>query len=154
MTTERIGALAKDVVGTTFEVYLHLLKVKSASERDVYHALNMSSPYLATYHLSKLLELNLLSKDPTGVYHVISKRFGILHFFVVTGRWLIPRTLFYTILHFTIAVSFLLVLPVTWNVIVFVLLLIPAFINVVETMLFYKALKDACSGKGQTRKEA
>lgn len=147
------GALEKDVVGTTFEVYLHLLKIKSATEREVYHALNMSSPYLATYHLSKLLELKLASKDSTGLYHVINKRFGILHFFVVTGRWLIPRTLFYTILHFAMAFSFLLVLPIAWNIIVFALMLIPACISILETVLFYRALKDSCVGKGQALRE-
>ncbi len=146
MTTQKNGTLEKDVVGKTFEVYLHLLKVKCASERDVYHALNMSSPYLATYHLTKLLELNLVSKDLTGVYHVNNRHFGVLHFFVVTGRWLIPRTLFYAIFHFALAISFLVVLPQAWNLIVFILLLIPAVINVLETVIFYKALKGTSAG--------
>jgi hypothetical protein len=150
--TKQNGALEKEVVGTTLEVYLHLLKVKHASEREVYHDLQMSSPYLATYHLNKLLELNLARKDPTGVYHVNVKRFGVLHFFVVTGKWLIPRTMFYAIFHFTMATSFFLILPQEWNIIVAALTLIPAFINIFETALFYKALTSHSSNGPKKRK--
>jgi hypothetical protein len=151
MNSHNDAALEKDVVGTTFEVYLHLLKTKHASEREVYHDLQMSSPYLATYHLNKLLELKLAHKDQSGVYHVNAKRFGVLHFFEVTGKWLIPRTLFYAVFQFAMAFSFLIVLPVAWNLLVFVLMLISAFINVFETALFYRALTNH-SGNGQKKR--
>lgn len=153
MTTQN-DTLEKDVVGTTLEVYLHLLKVKHASEREIYRNLQMSSPYLATYHLNKLLELNLANKDSTGIYHVNIKRFGVLHFFVVTGKWLIPRALFYSVFHFAMATSFLLILPQSWNIIVFALTLVPAFINVYETVLFYKTLTNHsrnCQKKRKTK---
>jgi hypothetical protein len=132
--------LGKEVVGTTFKVYLHLLKVKQASARQVYRDLEMSSPWLATYHLDKLHHLKLARKDIEGIYHVNPRRFGILRFFVVTGKWIIPRTLFYTLFFVAMAVYLLRSLPETWNIVTFALALIAVIINVVETIWFYKTL--------------
>jgi len=132
--------LGKEVVGTTFKVYLHLLKVKQASARHVYRDLEMSSPWLATYHLDKLHNLKLVSKDVEGVYHVNPRRFGILRFFVVTGKWIVPRTLFYTFFFLAMAIYFLYSLPANWNVLTFTLVFIVVIINVVETIWFYKTL--------------
>lgn len=132
--------LGKEVVGTTFKVYLYLLKVKRASSREVYHSLEMSSPWLATYHLNKLCDLQLLNKDVNGVYHINPKRFGLLRFFVITGKWIIPRTFFYTLLFLSMAIYFLFSLPEKWNVIAFSFLLIPTLINIFETVLFYRTL--------------
>lgn len=132
--------LGREVIGTTFKVYLHLLKVKRASAREVYHTLEMSSPWLATYHLNKLSDLQLVNKDVNGVYHINLKRFGLLHFFIVTGRWIIPRTFFYTLFFLSMAIYFLYSLPEKWNIIAFSLLLIPTLINIIETILFYRTL--------------
>jgi hypothetical protein len=135
--------LEREVVGTTFKVYLYMLKVKEASARQVYHDLDMSSPYLAAYHLDKLHHLKLVSKDEKGLYHVNPKRFGILRFSIITGKWIVPRTFFYTIFFSTIAVCFLYLLPANWNFIVFIVILIMVGINIVETIWFYKALLKA-----------
>ena len=132
--------LKKEVVGTTFKVYLHLLKVKHASARQVYRTLEMSSPWLATYHLDKLHHLKLVSKDMEGKYHVNPRRFGTLRFFVVTGKWIIPRTLFYTFFFLAMAIYFLYSLPQNWNIITFALVLVAVIINAVETIWFYKTL--------------
>jgi len=149
---EETEAFEKGVVGTTFEVYLYLLKVRSTSEREVYHSLEMSSPYLATYHLNKLLELKLVNKDATGAYKVNPRRFGILRFFTVTGKWVIPRTFFYTILYLAIALSFLMTLPEGWNVFVFGLSLVPAVNSIVETKLFYKAISNRSTDRARKTK--
>lgn len=132
--------LTKKVVGTTFKVYLHLLKVRHVSARQVYRALGMSSPWLATYHLDKLNDLQLVKKDVNGIYHVKPKRFGVLRFFVITGRWIIPRTFFYTLFFLAAGIYCLFLLPAKWNVVIFALMLIPSLVNVIETILFYKAL--------------
>jgi len=132
--------LGKEIVGTTFRVYLHMLKVKRASAREVYRALEMSSPWLATYHLDKLCNLQLVDKDVNGVYHINPKRFGLLRFFVITGKWIVPRTFFYILLLLSMAVYFLYTFPEKWNMIAFLLLLIPIIINIVETILFYRTL--------------
>jgi len=132
--------LGREIVGTTFRVYLHMLKVKRASAREVYRALEMSSPWLATYHLDKLCNLQLVNKDANGIYYINPKRFGLLHFFVITGKWIIPRTFFYTLLLLSMAIYFLYSLPERWNVITFSLLLIPTLINIIETIIFYRTL--------------
>lgn len=132
--------LVKEVVGTSFNVYLHLLKVKSSSAREVYHALGMSSPWLATYHLEKLHRLKLVKKDPNGVYHANPERFGILRFFIVTGKWIVPRTFFYALFFSAASIFFLLSLPRNWNIAFFLFSLIPAAVNLVETISFYKTL--------------
>ena len=95
---------------------------------------------LATYHLNKLNDLKLLRKDADGIYHVIPKRFGVLRFFVIVGKWIVPRTFFYTLFFAVWAVCFLYWLPIQLNVVTFTLALIPTLINFIETILFYKAL--------------
>ena len=132
--------LGEKVVGTTLVVYLHLLKVKQASSRQVYQELGMSSPYLAEYHLSKLNHLKLVTKETDGLYHVRPTRFGLLNFFVVTGKWMVPRTFFYTLFFLTLGTCLLFTLPEKWNIFSFALMLIPTLVSMVETILFYRSL--------------
>ncbi len=132
--------LGKKVVGTTLKVYLHLLRVKQASARQVYRSLEMSSPYLAEYHLNKLNHLRLAERGRDGLYHANPKRFGILSFFVVTGKWIVPRAFFYALFFLAAGTYLLCALPERWNLMTFALMLIPTVINATETVLFYKAL--------------
>jgi hypothetical protein len=133
-------SLEWQVVGTTLKVYLHLLKVKKASVREVYRSLGMSSPWLASYHLDRLEKVRLASKDAYGFYHAKPKHFGILNFFVVTGRWIVPRTFLYFLFLFPMSITFLILLPSQWKLVVFVAMLIPSIINLAETILFYRTL--------------
>ena len=64
----------------------------------------------------------------------------MLRFFVVTGKWIVPRTLFYTILFASAAAYFFFSLPENRRLIIVMLMLIPTLINAFETVLFYKAL--------------
>ncbi len=58
--------------GTTLEVYRFLLKSnKPVGARELQRALNLSSPSLAAYHLSKLEETGL-AKNENGEF-VVSK---------------------------------------------------------------------------------
>jgi hypothetical protein len=132
--------LTKEVVGTTFSVYVHMLRVKSSSAREVYHTMGMSSPWLASYHLDKLHKLKLAKKDPNGVYHANPKHFGILRSFIVTGEWIVPRTLFYALFFLAASVFFLFSLPRNLNITIFVFSLIPLTLIIIETILFYRAL--------------
>jgi DNA-binding transcriptional ArsR family regulator len=80
--------------GTTMEVYRFLLKRnKPVGAREVQKALNLSSPSLATYHLSKLEETGLLKKEVGGFR--VNKI--VLEECVRIGRFLIPRFLFYSV---------------------------------------------------------
>jgi DNA-binding transcriptional ArsR family regulator len=80
--------------GTTLEVYRFLLKVgKPMGVRAVQRALNLSSPSVAMYHLSKLEDACLVRKEK-GDY-VIDK--VMLENSVRISRFLIPKYLFYSI---------------------------------------------------------
>ena len=80
--------------GTTMEVYRFLLKSsKPVGAREVQRALNLSSPSLATYHLSKLEEIGLLRKESDGF--IVNKI--ILEDSIRIKRFLIPRFMFYSV---------------------------------------------------------
>ncbi len=80
--------------GTTLEVYRFLLKNgKPVGVRGVQRALNLSSPSLAVYHLTKLEEAGLLSRE-RGDY-VVNR--VVLDDVVKVSRFLIPRFLFYAL---------------------------------------------------------
>ncbi len=80
--------------GTTLEVYRFLLKSnKSIGARELQRALNLSSPSLAAYHLSKLEEIGLLKKE-NGEFAVTK---SLLEDCIRVNRFLIPRYLFYSI---------------------------------------------------------
>jgi DNA-binding transcriptional ArsR family regulator len=80
--------------GTTLEVYRFLLKTgKPVGVRGVQRALNLSSPSLAVYHLSKLEDAGLLTRQD-GDYVVARV---VLEDVVKISRFLIPRYLFYAL---------------------------------------------------------
>ena len=137
--------LEKEVAGeyNTFQVYLLMLKVKKASGREVAERLGFSSPSLAVHHLEKLISLKLVRKDRYGVYEVVPRKFGILKFFIVVRRFIVPRTFFYMIFYLVMAVfSFLLLIDMARNVALFFSLLGIIF-NAVETVEFYRLIPKA-----------
>lgn len=85
----------KDVLkGTTLDVYRFLLKSsKPVGIRELQRALNLSSPSVANYHLSKLEDAGLLKRE--GSNYTVAK--FLLENSVKISRFLIPRYLFYTI---------------------------------------------------------
>ena len=91
---------SKEVLrGTTLEVYRFLLKSnKPVGTRELQRALGLSSPSVATYHLSKLEDAGLLKRQDGGF--AVSK--FLLENSVKVNRFLIPRYFFYAV--FAIAV--------------------------------------------------
>ena len=90
--------IKRELRGTTLQVYLHLAKArdKDFGVREVQRALNLSSVSLAAYHLKKIEDLNLLTKNPQGKYQV-SKLIPIGEledFLVLKGRFL-PKEIVY-----------------------------------------------------------
>lgn len=80
--------------GTTLEVYrLFLKSSRPLGVREIQRTLNLSSPSLAVYHISKLEEAGLLRRE-NGDY-TINK--VLLDDTVRIRRFLIPRYLFYSI---------------------------------------------------------
>ena len=93
--------------GNSLEVYRFLLRNgKAAGVREVQRALNLSTPSLASYHLSKLEEAGLIKKE-NGNY-VIDK--VILEDCIKVNRFLIPRFLGYAIFAFLLLITELTVL--------------------------------------------
>ena len=129
--------LERDVAGqyNTFRVYIHMMKVKRATARNVFRALNMSSPSLAILHLEKLLTIGLIEKN-YGSYQIVSRRrIGLLKFFFLVGRWFVPRTFFYSIFFFSMMIIFLLFSYENQS------LFIPAFVALLSALInFYEAL--------------
>lgn len=90
-----VSSEAEDVLrGTTLEVYRFLLKNnKPIGAREVQRTLHLSTPSLATYHLSKLEETGIVRKEK-GEF-IVNK--VILEDCIRVRRFLIPRYLFYSV---------------------------------------------------------
>jgi hypothetical protein len=112
---KQVAALGSDKTddvlrGSTREVYRFLLKSgKPAGTREIQRALNLSSPSLAVYHLTKLEDAGLLKRE-NGNY-VIDR--VVLEDCVKINRFLIPRFLFYAIFAVFLAITELILLRPT-----------------------------------------
>jgi hypothetical protein len=134
--------LEREVAGeyNTFRVYIVMLRVNEASARDVAQLAGFSSSALAVHHLEKLKSLNLVNKDPDGTYHVVRCRFGILKFFFLVKKIIVPRSLFYAVLYGVLIVFSLWQLSGTARVLAVLFSLLGFGIQLVETVQFYKIL--------------
>jgi DNA-binding transcriptional ArsR family regulator len=93
--------------GTALGIYrLLLTSRRPLSVREIQHALNLSSPSVAQYHLSKLEQAGLLKREASK--YVINK--VVLENCVKVNCFLIPRYLFYSIFMGVILLIELLVL--------------------------------------------
>ena len=109
MTSVKPEDLDVEVGGeyNTLRVYVFMLRARSSSSRDVQEKLGLSSPALAQHHLEKLRKYDLVTKDYDGTYHVKSSSFGVLRLYIRTGKWIIPRTIFFVIIFGILAGIFL-----------------------------------------------
>jgi len=81
--------------GTTLKVYRFMLKQKNpVGIREIQRGLRLSSPSLATYHLSKLEKAGLVKQELEG--YVVDK--VVLRHMIRFRRMLIPKYFFYFIL--------------------------------------------------------
>lgn len=101
MVVSRMSEQEKDLVQdvqfrTGFRVYLHLLKRRSASTKDIQKAMGFPTPAQAKYHLKRLVELGLAREDESA-FSVVEKRFGILRFFFKARNSIFPMSLFYSV---------------------------------------------------------
>jgi hypothetical protein len=138
--------LAKEIAGeyNTLRVYLYMLKAKKSSPREVQRALDFSSPTLALHHLEKLNKFHLADKEYDGTYTVRKRTFGILRFYVRSGRWILPRTIFYIAIFATMALGFLLSTAQNdYSWVALLLSLIGLIIAGYETVRFYRVLPPA-----------
>ncbi|MBO3799921.1 MAG: ArsR family transcriptional regulator [Candidatus Brockarchaeota archaeon] len=103
--------------GKTLQVYLHLIRSgvnESYGVREIQRALGFKSPSIASYHLEKLRELGLLSKDEKGDYRVIKEvNVGLLKLYIKIGGLRLPRLLLYACFITSMVSTYLLVYPQT-----------------------------------------
>lgn len=135
--------LDREVAGeyNTLKVYLFILKTKVSSARDVQRELGFSSPSLAQHHLEKLSKYRLVVKNYDGSYTVQSKSFGILKLYVRSGKWIVPRTIFFVALFGILTGGFLVLIPQHWFfTIASAISAIGLVFALYETVRFYKVL--------------
>lgn len=115
MSTDPDGeTVDKLLKGRTMSVYALLLSQGEMGVREVQRELGFSSPSLALHHLTKLVELDLVTKDTHGNYTVSrTVRVGSLSLFIKFGSRLLPRFLFLGTL-FTGMLTLYLIFFVTW----------------------------------------
>ena len=125
----------------TLRIYLYMLKVKSSSSRDVQRALGFSSPSLAQHHLEKLQKYDLVEKNYDGSYHVKSRSVGILKLYFRSGKWIVPRTVFFVVIFGLLSVgSLIFVSQDRYFLIIAIVSTIGLVYSIFETARFYKVL--------------
>ena len=85
--------------GKTLQIYWYLLTHRegSAGIREIQKDLKIPSSSTVSYHINKLVQINLVSQsETTGKYFVKSEvKNGIMSLYIKIGRRMIPRMLFY-----------------------------------------------------------
>ena len=111
------GLNRKRLSGTAWDIYLYILTSdKPAGIREIWRALNMSSPSLVQYHVNKLLEMKLIEPTTDGKYQANDiERMGTLRNFVMLRGRLVPRLVFYGALLLGILIMYLLFWPFRWD---------------------------------------
>jgi len=105
--------VASELKGNTLRVYWYVMNAKeqTVGVREVQRALNFSSPTLALYHLDKLKDLGLVSKD-TGEYRLIKEvKVDVLKQFLRLGRVFVPRFALYAAFFTVLFVYYVLIIP-------------------------------------------
>lgn len=95
--------------GTTLRVYWALLRSrKPTTIRRLQRNLGFSSPSVASYHLEKLMDMDLVKKNVMGDYE-LKKTVSVeaMSSFVRISHLMIPRYLFYTTFFFTLLIVFI-----------------------------------------------
>ena len=92
-----------ELTGTTLKIYLYLLSQdKPIGPRALTRALGLSSPSLAYYHLRKLEEMELVERKSDGYVAIPTAK---IRGFIVLGRKLIPRLLFYAMFYLGLLIT-------------------------------------------------
>jgi hypothetical protein len=87
------------IKGNTTRVYLFVLKNGPCELREVQRALKLSTPSLAFYHLSRLVQSGVISRTEDGRYIVVTDiSADLLDGYVKFGRQIIPQFFFLTLI--------------------------------------------------------
>lgn len=102
-------AIEPELRGNTLRVYWHMLtNNESVGVREVQRALNMSSPSVASHHLTKLVSLDLVEQLSDNTYKVKQiVKVGVLQNFIgFRGRFL-PRYAFVAMFFTSYTIAYL-----------------------------------------------
>lgn len=102
------GKVERELKGKTLQVYVYMLKRKEpVGVRELQRDLKFSSPSVANYHIEKLIDLNLVSKDEYGRYYLSQKaQVSVLESFVNVGGRTIPRMSFFAAFFTTLLIAY------------------------------------------------
>ena len=94
--------------GTTLQVYWHLLRSrKPTTIRRLQRSLGFSSPSVASYHLEKLMNMELVKKNAHGDYELEKTvSLEVVSSFVRISHLMIPRYMFYLSFFLTLLLVF------------------------------------------------
>lgn len=93
------GSDGADLKGNTLRVYTYLFKVQRSGVRETQRSLGFKSASLAQYHLDKLVDLGLATKDEIGNYLLAREiKIEALEQFLKIGTYLIPRFVLYSVM--------------------------------------------------------
>jgi hypothetical protein len=103
----------KRIYGKTLDVYLCILTAEyGIGVRDIWRALDFSSPSLAQYHVNKLLDLKLIEADFDGKYRINDQEsIEALRNFLLLRGMLIPRLTIYSALILGLLMSYIIYWP-------------------------------------------
>jgi hypothetical protein len=102
-------SIEENLKGKTLQVYLYMLKRRDpVGVREIQRDLGFSSPSVASYHIEKLVGLEIIGQDEYGRYFVIQKvQIGVLHAFINIGGLNIPRLLFFAAFFTTLLITYI-----------------------------------------------
>jgi predicted DNA-binding transcriptional regulator len=91
--------------GNTLRTYIYVVTHKKTGVREVQRELHLSSSSLAQYHLSKLVDLGLLTEQGGEYFLADQIHVDVLKDFLKLGSLIVPRFIFYAVF-FTIVTGF------------------------------------------------
>ena len=125
----------REQTGSELLVYWVVLEKGPVGLRDVQKLVGFSSASTAIYHLDRLKTRGLVDKNVEGKYYAVtSSRSGILRFYVLIGRRLMPKSLIYGIVLSIVGVLALHLASYRFEI---MLALIPAFLAAI--VFWYEA---------------
>jgi DNA-binding transcriptional ArsR family regulator len=88
-----------ELKGNALRVYLHVLRHGPCELRDVQHALGLSTPSLASYHLGRLAEAGYVTQSEDGKYRPLrDASVEILAGYSRIGIVIVPQYFFFALL--------------------------------------------------------
>lgn len=129
-----------ELTGSALLVYWYLLrKRQSCGVREIQRALGFSSSSTAHYHLEKLTNRSILTKDQHGNYRVNEKvKVGRISPFVLIRGFVFPMQLIYAI---ATTGMYLLFLTLFWNFLTLTVILALSPGIVASVIFWYDAVK-------------